>query len=215
MIPKFQSSLESSIDILDKTNLRWYPELGIGYYAVNSPLYAKEYWLKYCGYDATEVGKNLTYARINWVANYWQGDICDVGIGAGLFCKTVGCFGYDVNQFAVDWLHENNMWQNPYKDIVDCITCWDSLEHILNPAALLRNVKKWVFLSIPIFTGQEHVLRSKHFRRDEHYWYFTRPGLVRFMQMHGFEFVQRSEVEKQWREDIETFAFCRNEKIEE
>ena len=39
-------------------------------------------------------------------------------------------------------------------------------------------VERLVFLCLPLFTGPEHVLRSKHFRPEEHCWYWTRDGLL-------------------------------------
>jgi hypothetical protein len=76
--------------------------------------------------------------------------------------------------------------------------------------ALLANVREWVFVSLPIFRDAEHALRSKHFKPDEHCWYFTRNGLVFAMQTCGFALVSESNVETDLgREDIGTFAFRR------
>jgi hypothetical protein len=57
----------------------------------------------------------------------------------------------------------------------------------------------------------EHALRSKHFRPTEHYWYFSRDGLVFAMKGCGFALVAESNVETELgREDIGTFAFRRD-----
>jgi hypothetical protein len=54
------------------------------------------------------------------------------------------------------------------------------------------------------------VLRSKHFRPQEHIWYFTREGLVNAMKACGFSLVAESDFETELgREDIGTFAFRR------
>ena len=73
------------------------------------------------------------------------------------------------------------------------------LEHIPDFQPLLANVREWVFVSLPIFRDAEHVLRSKHFRPEEHCWYFTRDGLVYAMKMCGFALVSESKVETESR----------------
>jgi hypothetical protein len=65
-------------------------------------------------------------------------------------------------------------------------------------------------MSIPIFSGKDHALASKHFRPDEHYWYFTKVGLMGFMLGLGFTCRSESSFEiALGREDIQTFAFRR------
>jgi len=72
-------------------------------------------------------------------------------------------------------------------------------------------VRKWLFVSLPIFRDAEHVLRSKHFRPQEHVWYFSRDGLIYAMKQCGFDLVSESNVETELgREDIGTFAFKRS-----
>jgi hypothetical protein len=84
------------------------------------------------------------------------------------------------------------------------------LEHIPDFQSLLANVNDWLFLSLPIFRDAGHALRSKHFRPEEHYWYFTRDGLTFAMKMCGFVLVSESMIETELgREDIGTFAFKR------
>ena len=71
-------------------------------------------------------------------------------------------------------------------------------------------VERLVFLCLPLFTGPEHVLRSKHFRPDEHYWYWTYEGLLWWMGEHGFTCIEHGTPESLLgREDIHTFVFNR------
>jgi hypothetical protein len=92
----------------------------------------------------------------------------------------------------------------------DAVSLWDVLEHIPDFQPLLANVREWLFLSLPIFRDAAHVLASKHFKPDEHCWYFTRDGLVVAMNLCGFALVSESIVETELgREDIGTFAFRR------
>ena len=65
-------------------------------------------------------------------------------------------------------------------------------------------------MSIPIFEDGEHVLRSKHYRKDEHVWYFTARGLINVFADCGFDLVDMSRIETDiGREDIGSFAFKR------
>lgn len=163
--------------------------------------------------DESPTGAKLTEARIDWVKAHVgkrPPTLCDVGVGGGRFVQECDVLGFDVNPSAVEWLKKSSRWIDPYRTSVNSATFWDSLEHIADPAPLLENVREWAFISAPIYKDCEHVLRSKHFRKDEHCWYWTRAGLVKFMQVYGFEFVSVSIIEQNsGREDIETFSFRR------
>jgi hypothetical protein len=201
----------SRFDSLRANSLQWLPELGLGWYPVTEAPYDTGYWERYRRLDETPTAASLTASRIAWVRKFWQGSVCDVGIGGGRFVQEFGASGFDVNPHAVHWLRQQGRWQDPYAGPLASVTCWDSLEHIHDPAPLLANVRGWVFTSLPIFEGPAHVLRSKHFRRDEHCWYFTHAGLASFMQRHGFEFAGHCTMEQDaGREDIHTYAFRRS-----
>jgi hypothetical protein len=153
----------------------------------------------------------LNAARVSMVNSWLTGsmNLVDVGIGGGRFVQEQRCLGFDVNPSAIEWLEKDGTWCNPYKEKVDCATFWDSLEHIHDPAPLLANVRKYVFISMPIYYHANHILRSKHFRKDEHCWYFTRNGLKWFMAQFGFTCVEWNTMEQPLREDIESFVFMR------
>jgi hypothetical protein len=154
-------------------------------------------------------------ARCKLVAKYWDGPICDVGIGSGAFLETretrTDC-GFDISIDGHHWLWKRRLLLNPFKNKVDAVTLWDVLEHIEDFGPLLANVRKWVFLAVPIFTSHEHVLRSKHFRPDEHFWYFTPWGLDHVMGLHGFDLIETNMIETELgREDIMSAVFRRRE----
>lgn len=160
--------------------------------------------------DQTDIGRRLTKSRIHWVRTFFDGRLCDIGIGGGRFVTECGAMGYDINPDARAWLKSLGAWCDPYQSPIDAVSFWDSLEHIHDPSPLLHNVRSWAFISLPVFDGPEHVLRSKHFRKDEHCWYFTERGLVDFMREHGFELVGSSVMEQlAGREDIRSYAFRR------
>lgn len=197
-------------DSLRQHELQWLPERGIGWYPVTDAPYDAAYWHRYRLMDQTEVGRKLTESRVRWVRTFHAGQVCDIGIGGGRFVSECQAMGFDVNPDACAWLRDRGVWFDPYEGQVDAASFWDSLEHIHNPTPLLRNVRSWIFISLPVFDGPEHVLRSKHYRKDEHCWYFTERGLVDFMREHGFELAGSSLMEQlAGREDIRSYAFRR------
>lgn len=203
-------STHSPFDLLRGGRLQWLPELELGYYEVEagSP-YNQTYFDKYRAMAGTAMGVAITAARAAMVRRWWQGMSVDVGIGCGQFVESTGCLGYDVNPAGVAWLRQRGAYLDPYEGC-DAVTCWDSLEHMRDPGALLANVRRWVFVSLPIFRDAEHAAGSRHFRRDEHYWYFTARGLERFMSQRGFVLRENDNIETLLgREDIGSFAFER------
>ncbi|GMV06724.1 MAG: hypothetical protein AMXMBFR53_29990 [Gemmatimonadota bacterium] len=201
--------------------LVWQPALGMGFYPVrleDEPYrngHAQAYWNKYVEYARTPLGVALTEARVDLVRNWAGGPVVDVGIGCGAFIEAVyaaggEAFGCDVSPVAMKWLHERGLWRSPWEGPVAAVTLWDVLEHLPDPAAMLSNVREWVFVSLPVFEDPAGLLTSKHFRSDEHRWYWSADGLVRWMGAQGFECAEHDERETVLgREDIHTFAFRR------
>jgi hypothetical protein len=193
--------------------LVWLPQRGMGWYPVTEAPYDAAYFAKYQGYADTEMGRRITAARVALVNRYAGPDasVCDIGIGCGDFI-TARPFtrGTDVNPAGIRWLRERGLEADLTSERYDALTFWDSLEHIPNPGPLLAHARGWVFCCLPIFTGPEHVLSSKHFRPDEHCWYWTARGLMRWMAEHGWTCVEIVDIETTLgREDIHTFAFRR------
>lgn len=196
--------------------LTWWPQLGIGFYPVEiAGPYDKEYFDRYARNAQTNLGRALMRARCDFVERHFRGTLIDVGIGSGAFIETRRArqrttYGYDINPTALQWLDDQMLLVDPYLIPFDAMTLWDVLEHMADFQSLLANCREWLFLSLPIFRDAEHALRSKHFRPDEHYWFFTREGLVFAMKACGFGLVSESAIETELgREDIGTFAFKR------
>ena len=201
-------------DAFRSPKLTWDDSLGVGYYPVELVgQYDKKYWDRYHSYRSNAIADSLMKARADLVGSiYGNAPLVDIGIGSGHFMEKRGAqtFGYDVNPMAIKWLLERNLWWDPYAVDPEAISCWDSLEHISRPEALVRCVKSMIFISIPIFADPEHVMRSKHYRPDEHFWYFTRDGLINWMRRYGFSLVEENRMETNLgREDIGTFVFKR------
>lgn len=190
-------------------DLIWFQSWGVGYYPVRDNPYNEDYFQKYVGYEQTEIGKRLNDARINLVNFHGAKKIADIGIGSGMFVRSFeDAVGFDINPAAINWLKENKRWFN--QDLVNSMTFWDSLEHIHNPSRLLSLAQRFVFVSCPIYENKSHILKSKHFRPDEHCWYFTFDGAIEFMKNFDFRLIEFNTMEQDCgREDIGTFVFKR------
>ena len=194
--------------------LIWNPEKGMGFHPREPISYEHDYWEKYLVMDNTPLGDELTKARKDLVDWYYSGNVVDIGIGGGKFVTAMDTkgLGYDVNADAINWLMATNRFCDPYASPVDCITCWDSLEHIPNPEVLINQVKQFVFVSLPIFNDPNTVTRSKHYRPGEHIWYWSDVGLVKWFKELGFINVEKNNMESDLgREAISTYVFRRIE----
>lgn len=195
--------------------LVWNEERKFGYYPVQGNPYNEDYFEKYVGYSETPMGVRLTQARMDLVERFiGNGPVVDIGIGCGQFI-TARRFpfmtrGYDVNPAAIRWLLDRGLWADPYFQDPENATCFDSLEHMSRPDQFIERVKGHLFVSIPIFRDREHVLSSKHFRTDEHYYYFTSDGLILYFHRLGFDLLEENRMEVALgREGIGTFVFKR------
>lgn len=189
--------------------LLWSPEKGYGWHSRPAMLYSGDYFAHYRKLDETPMARLLTNARKDLVEKYAQACYgVDIGIGGGRYVDETGCWGYDVCRDAVKWLGQNYL--DPYTTTVPFITCWDSLEHIPDPRALLAQVREWLFVSLPVFEDADDVLSSKHYKPGEHLWYFSSTGFINWCAEQGFECVEMNRVESDLgREGIMSFAFKR------
>ena len=196
--------------------LQWFANLGVGYFPVTAQPYDQAYFDRFARQASEPIGCKLMAGRVAFVAKHYRGLLLDVGIGSGAFIEKrnagnlYSTRGFDINPAGIAWLYARELWCNPYNHAVSAVSMWDVLEHIHDFRPLLANVKKWLFLSLPIFRDAEHVLRSKHFRKDEHCWYWTRRGLITMLDDLGFVLIEESNMEiEAGREDIGAFAFRR------
>lgn len=194
--------------------MMWDEANGIGYFPVdqeNAP-YDEAYFAKYQGYADSELGRSINRYRLNLVSGIaGELPVLDVGIGCGQFIESRGgeTYGVDINPAGVRWLNERGLYR-PWDRPIECMTFWDSFEHFPEPTSVVANATRFVFVSIPIFNDHDHAARSKHFRPDEHYWYFTEGGMVSLMARMGFNCLYIGDTETTLgREDISTFVFSR------
>lgn len=213
-----QPPVNPLLDVHLSNNLIWFEEAGFGYFEVPEAAqhYDGEYFARYAAQATSTVGIALMNARANLVQKWAAGRLVDVGIGSGAFLEEryrrdfTGDKGFDVNPIGIDWLKRRGAFGDLYAETWPVATFWDALEHIRRPDLALAQVEFMAFVALPIFTGVEHVLRSKHYRRDEHFWYFTRRGFVAWAKSQGFDVVDIVATETALgREDVETFVLRR------
>lgn len=192
----------------------WMPDLGMGHFPVDPSRapYDREYFDRYLAYEGTELGQRLNRFRVDLVNRFvGSAPVLDVGIGCGTFITLRGgeTFGCDVNPAALSWLNQRGLSRHPIESGIRNACFWDSLEHLPDPGAYVSG-RDFVFVSVPIFMNLGHVRNSKHYRPEEHVWYWTRDGLVAWFARRGFEVVHECDTETQLgREDIGTFVFHR------
>lgn len=197
--------------------LIWIESKGMGWFPCDAPVYDQAYFDRYAAQADTVIGQALNEARCALVSRHWGGGVLDVGIGCGAFLLARAAEGvetdrgHDINPAGVEWLQNLDIYgtleSNPA-----AATFWDSLEHMERPDIALNFVRTVAFISLPIFRDVAHVLRSRHFRPDEHFWYWTRAGFIAFADRCGFEVIEHNTMESlAGREDIETFVLSRRE----
>ena len=197
--------------------LIWLEEAGVGYFECDTEgVYTSDYFDRYAEQAETPIGHAIMAARVELVTRYGVETLLDCGIGSGAFLSEWwgvggGGFGDDVNPAGVAWLDGRGK-RRRLASGHDVVTFWDVLEHIRRPDEALAHVKRLAFVSLPIFRDAPHVLRSRHFRPTEHFWYFTRAGFIAFAESCGFRVVYAGADETLLgREDIETFVLERKE----
>lgn len=197
--------------------LIWIEEAGMGYFECDTEgMYGADYFDRYAEQAETPIGQAIMDARVALVQRFGERTLLDVGIGSGAFLDAwwdAGGFGDgdDVNPAGIEWLEKKGA-RRRLASGHDVVCFWDVLEHIRRPEQALAHVKRLAFVSIPIFTDAAHVLRSKHFRPSEHFFYFSRRGFIAFAESCGFRVVYAGADETLLgREDIETFVLERRE----
>lgn len=199
-------------------NLHYCYDHGLMYQSdMSKPVdYNEAYFENYVHREDSEIARKLNLARTGLSQKYCN-CVVDVGVGSGEFIKKskIKVFGYDINPVGIQWLKSHNLFVDIYKSVPDEVqgfTLWDTLEHIPNPQEFFKCVrtKDFLFVSLPIFHEIEKVRESKHYKPNEHLYYFQKEGLIGFLNDSGFDFVEYNEDEiKAGREEIGTFVFLK------
>ncbi len=179
--------------------------------------YDEAYFQKCAGYEGQQIAERINAGRIALVEKYlsrfpFSRDdfVLDVGVGSGEFIKKRRrTFGYDINPVAVDWLKTWGFWAENFGNF-RAFTFWDVIEHIDVPEIYFKRIPtgSLLFTSIPIFEDLADIRESRHYRPGEHLYYFTDRGLVEWMQLYGFDLLERQAFEiDAGRDSILDYAF--------
>jgi methyltransferase family protein len=176
--------------------------------------YDDAYFDKLAGYEGSEIAVKLNSGRVAFVNSFAGAEtyVLDIGIGCGEFIKSrPKTFGTDVNEKAIAWLKAEGKWAESLWAF-QAFTLWDVLEHVRRPNDYFKQmtIGAHVFVSMPIFSDLTRIRESKHYRPNEHYFYFTEGGFTDWMAMYGFRLLRTSDFESvAGRENILSFAFQR------
>ena len=182
--------------------------------------YTTTYFNHYRNLENTVMDLKITNERIKLVKKYSSDIVCDFGIGCGSFISKMkkNIFGYDINPIGINWLKENKIYINPYCDDhnhIKCWTLWDVLEHLKNPFDFLKiiNPNDFLFLSIPIFNSFSNLSKNKHFKPNEHLFYYKEEGLIKLCKNMNFILLESDNIETELgRENIKRYVFQKKEK---
>ncbi len=207
-------------DMVRSGELVWFREEGVGYVHPVEPIpYGKEYFDEYVERSRLRASDVLMSIRLSLIDNHYSGEIVDVGAGALTFveymrqCGRTDIKGYDVNPYSVQTLVNSGLYRNPFiGPKPEALTMWDVLEHMNDPEAIIRRAERWVFLSLPIFKNADRARSSRHYKPNEHIWYFTERGLIELFRKCGFTCEEISDKESESvRVGIKSYAFRRVE----
>ena len=175
--------------------------------------YDKEYFDCYLDYNNSPICKDLHRARKEFVDKYHGKLVLDIGVGSGEFIKSrPKTKGYDINPHAVNWLETYGYYSDQFADF-KAFTFWDVIEHVQDPNSYFKHIRKdaYLFTSIPVFKKLERVRLSKHYKPNEHLYYFTEEGFINWMALYGFRLLEKDDFESRLgREDVMSFAFKRD-----
>lgn len=176
--------------------------------------YADDYWQHYADLEGSEIANKINASRVALV-NEFAGDntqVLDVGIGSGEFIKRrPNTFGTDVNAKAMAWLKQNKLDGEIGK--FEAYTFWDVLEHVPVPDKYFRLMPDncFLFTCLPTFSDLRWVRKSKHYKPNEHFYYWTETGFTDWMAEYRFRLLDKQYGEtKAGREGITSFAFKRD-----
>ena len=142
-----------------------------------------------------------------------DGTILDIGYGDGSFARAAQTsgftvYGYDVNptEYGISRIHS---LKHAFDNKLDCVTLFDSYEHMLNIEDIFSLNTEYFVLTVPYFDRFyndggtiEDISNWKHYKPDEHLHYFTGRSLGILFSRHGYEHVRALPLEDAIRKDV-------------
>lgn len=200
---------------VDDGDLVLLPDQGMAYQKDQGHLvaYDERYFDKCASYEGQEICAKINSGRVALVSrHYGRGPMVDIGVGSGEFIRRRPMtHGIDVNVKAQEWLFTEGLWADNLANY-RAFSFWDVIEHVPDISEYFSKIAvgAYLFTSLPIFSDLGRIRESKHYRPDEHLYYWTESGFVGWMGLYGFELLERTDFEsKAGRESILSFAFRR------
>ena len=175
--------------------------------------YDLSYFNKCASYDGSNIANAINKGRIDLVDKYVgkKATVLDVGIGSGEFIRSRPgpTFGTDINPIAIKWLKNRDKYSDTWEKF-SAFTFWDVIEHVESPQNYFRAIPKdaYLFTSLPIFDKLEDIKNSKHYRPNEHLYYWTNDGFINWMKEYRFDCLETTYYEQMaGRSKINSYAF--------
>lgn len=207
-IAQFPAEADGDLMLAEAHGVAWQRDMG------RLVPYDAAYFDKYVGYAGSPIAARINKGRVDFVDDMVGSgtEVLDIGIGCGEFILNRPCTrGFDVNPAGVRWLKENGRYSEDF-GAFRAFTFWDVLEHVPSPQTYFEAMPDacHVFACLPIFDNLRAIRQSKHYRPNEHLYYFTASGFGRWMALHGFRLLDMATFESvAGRESILSFAFRR------
>ncbi|MCK9272931.1 class I SAM-dependent methyltransferase [Candidatus Gracilibacteria bacterium] len=155
-------------------------------------VYTKEY---------IDIYKNYPHDKMNKIRERFIDDsktVLDYGCGGRYFVDFLLGKGYDAYGYDIIPNNNNLEWKDLFNRIYDCVTFFDSFEHIENPhkeLSVLLGLAKKVVITIPFvnnYSDINDIKKYKHYRPGEHLFHYKEQSLEKFMLQHGFSLYEKS-----------------------
>lgn len=158
-----------------------------------------------------ELIENNFARRVRWLAPYARGHrLLDVGAAYGFLVQAAGREGFNATGLepargCVEWGRQElglSMIEGQVEDVdippgsFDVVTLLDVLEHVVDPAAVLRRIRSWLGPEglLVIETGDFHSLLARvcgshwyYYDPPQHLTYFCNESLKELLRQSGFE----------------------------
>ena len=129
--------------------------------------------------------------------------ILDIGFGIGSFLKLcdiagIKTYGYDVKENNNKITKRVDNFQNEY----DIVTLFDSIEHLeLDELNKIMNIRtSYLVISTPELSQEVTKIENwRHYRPNEHLFYFNFASLGLLLQKYGFEIIHSNYLEDLYR----------------
>lgn len=209
LVRRFEAETDDDLMLCRKSGVAYQRDM-------TAPIeYDDDYFDHYTQLEGKEIARKINAGRIGLVDKHVGSDavVVDIGIGSGEFIKSrPNTFGYDVNAKAMHWLKENKKLAGPISEF-SAFTFWDVLEHVRDPNSYFKRIPEGahLFTCLPIFDDLSRIRESRHYKPNEHLYYWTERGFVDWMALYRFRLLERQAFEiDAGRDSILSFAFVRD-----